>query len=141
MKKQHPMFMILGNYLLPQRDGGITCYCWGGDTGLAMNRPDRSRLYIGILKQLKNEVPKTIDEIYGAIPETHLRSYAVFRKNDMLIRTGVRKRWSSSSILTCLVNGGYVKRLPKWKYTLTEKGYAYIHSFEQAVKDMEEANG
>ena len=140
MKKQHPMFAILGNYLLPQRDGGITCYCWGGDTGLAMNRPDRSRLYIGILKQLKDGVPKTIGEIYGAIPGTQLRSYAVFRKNDMLIRTGVKKQWSNASILSCLIDGGYVELGKKWKYTLTEKGYAYIYSFEQAEKDMEEAN-
>ena len=100
--------------------------------------PERSSLYINILKQLKNEVPKTIDEIYGAIPGTHQRISAVYRSHDMGIKTGFKKWWCSAAILTALVNGGYVKRIPKWKYTLTEKGFAYITSFEQAEKDMKE---
>ena len=124
------MPMILN--LLPTDAHGRFVSVSAGLTSLAFTKPERSRLYMGILNLLQDGVSRTINEIFSALGRTqkHSTTFKCFNnRGELFGKMRVRRWWSSASILYCLTNAGYLQLRREGKrqlYSVTNLGRLYF---------------
>ena len=125
--EKNPMFEIMGRSLLPISSIGHVCRAWGGDTKIAFTRPSKNCLYMKILNVLSDGVARKIGDIYSVIPGTKLSEYKVwdYHNNKWSNKVFARK-WCNHAVLTCCIDGGYVRKLKGHYYEITEKGKCYV---------------